>query len=105
MYEMTNYPDITNSYSAKELSDISRQPWQWDPALSSEECMMWKMKNKCHVCGIDPKFHRDDCEFSSIQLHWAHTSIERELANARPIPPINDESIDRLIATINELNK
>ena len=83
---------------------MSREPWQWDPSLSPEECMMWKMKNKCHVCGIDPKFHRDDCEFSSIQLHWAHTSIERELANASR-SFLSDVSIDRLIATINELNK
>jgi len=102
MYEMTNTSGI---YSAKELSDMSREPWQWDPSLSPEECMMWKMKNKCHVCGIDPRFHRDDCEFSSIQLHWAYTSIERELENAMPLPSLSDVSSDRLIATINELNE
>ena len=80
---------------------MSREPWQWDPSLSPEECMMWKMKNKCHVCGINPRFHRDDCEYSSIQLHWAHNSIERELANARPIPPFSEKKLtDQLIAYI-----
>lgn len=103
MYEMTN---SRGEYSAKELSDMSREPWQWDPSLSPEECMMWKMKNKCHVCGINPRFHRDDCEYSSIQLHWAHNSIERELENAKPIPPFSEKKLtDQLIAYIEELNK
>ena len=33
--------------------------------------MFYKLKDKCHVCGISPRFHRDDCPYSMPQLHFA----------------------------------
>lgn len=50
---------------------ISKEPWLFDPELTDEERMLYKLKGKCHVCGLDTKFHRDDCPYSMNQLYFA----------------------------------
>ena len=63
--------DRTAADDLDDLMYISLNPWLYDDALTKEECMMWKLKNTCHVCGISVKYHRDDCAFSAPQLSFA----------------------------------
>ncbi len=63
MYETNNTPTIE-----EKLTHISQNPWLYDDNLDDNDRMMWKLKNKCHLCSIDPMFHRDDCGFSIPQL-------------------------------------
>ena len=51
-----------------EWDKISRDPWLFDSSITVEEAMILKLKNKCPQCGMDPRYHRDDCEFSMNQL-------------------------------------
>jgi len=32
------------------LQEMSREPWLYDSDLTDEERMVWKIKDKCHVC-------------------------------------------------------
>ena len=50
---------------------IQYNPWLFDDTLSPEEQMAWKLKGECHICGIDPRHHRDDCMFSAVQQMFA----------------------------------
>ena len=59
-----DFGEITNA-------QISSEPWLYDPELTHEEAMFYKLKDKCHVCGISPRFHRDDCPYSRNQLYFA----------------------------------
>ena len=51
-----------------EWDKISRDPWLFDSSITVEEAMILKLKNKCPQCGMDPRYHRDDCEFRMNQL-------------------------------------
>ena len=62
---------MTNFRSSAGHLYISLNPWLYDDALTEEECIMWKLKDTCHVCGMSVKFHRDDCAFSYSQLCFA----------------------------------
>jgi hypothetical protein len=89
---------MSKTISRDDILKISREPWLHDKSLTDEERMLWKMKSKCHVCGIDPRFHRDDCEWSSVQLTWGNMDrrMERELFNATPIT-LTSTQLDTLI--------
>lgn len=93
---------MSKTISRDDILKISREPWLYDDSLSDEERMMWKMKSKCHVCGIDPKFHKDDCEWSSVQLTWGNMDnrMERELFNASPIT-LTSSQLDTIITGYN----
>ena len=69
-----------------KIRDISREPWLHDPRLTDEERMVYKIKNVCHVCGIDPTYHRDDCEFSDVQLSFMQ--MEREHTVSMPLSSV-----------------
>jgi len=64
LLEDHNFDELNNS-------DVSLEPWLYDPAISHEEAMFYKLKDKCHVCGVSPRFHRDDCPYSMNQLYFA----------------------------------
>ena len=49
------------------IKKISENPWLFDDSLTDEEIVYWKLKGICHNCGIDPRFHRDDCAWSANQ--------------------------------------
>ena len=57
------------------LQEMSREPWLYDSDLTDEERMVWKIKDKCHVCRIPPRFHRDDCPWSHNQLMFAELEL------------------------------
>jgi hypothetical protein len=89
---------MSKTINAQQILKRSREPWLYDESLTDEERMLWKMKQKCHVCGIDPRFHRDDCEWSSVQLTWGNMDrrMERELFNATPMT-LTSSQLDTLI--------
>lgn len=64
-----------HDYSELSPTEVSRNPWLYDPLLTPEEMMFWKLKGNCHVCKISARHHRDDCCFSANQLMF------RELEN------------------------
>jgi hypothetical protein len=57
-----------HDYGELDPTEVSRNPWLYDPQLSDEETMFWKLKGDCHVCKISVRHHRDDCCFSANQL-------------------------------------
>ena len=59
-----------HDYGELAPDEVSRNPWIYDPLLTDEERMFWKLKGECHVCRINVRFHRDDCCFSSTQLMY-----------------------------------
>jgi hypothetical protein len=87
---------MSKTINAQQILKISREPWLYDESLTDEERMLWKMKQKCH--GIDPRFHRDDCEWSSVQLTWGNMDrrMERELFNATPMT-LTSSQLDTLV--------
>jgi hypothetical protein len=89
---------MSKTINAQQILKISREPWLYDESLTDEERMLWKMKQKCHVCRIDPRFHRDDCEWSSVQLTWGNMDrrMERELFNATPMT-LTSSQLDTLV--------
>ena len=60
-----------HDYSEVDPSVVSRNPWLYDPQLTPEEMMYWKLKGVCHECKISVKHHRDDCVFSANQVMFA----------------------------------
>lgn len=60
--------ETTNQKIEDKLLHISHNPWLYDDNLDDQDRMMWKLKNICHLCHIDPTFHRDDCGYSLPQL-------------------------------------
>jgi hypothetical protein len=52
---------------AERIKNIAENPWLFDDSLTDEERIYWKLRGVCHMCGIDPHFHRDDCSWSANQ--------------------------------------
>lgn len=61
----------TSNTELDRIQYIQHNPWLFDDSLSPEEQMVWKMKGQCHLCGLDPAYHRDDCCFSAVQQMFA----------------------------------
>ena len=59
-----------HDYGELSPDEVSRNPWLYDPLLTDEERMFWKLKGTCHECKISVRHHRDDCCFSSNQLMY-----------------------------------
>lgn len=74
MYEIDRSLQMT-------IASISKQPWLFDDSLSDEEKMYWKLKGQCHVCRYDARYHKDDCQYSDVQLHYQQ--MERELYDSK----------------------
>ena len=71
---VTNYiKELLEDHTFEELDNhkVSLEPWLYDPSVTKEDAMFYKLKDRCHVCGISPRFHRDDCPYSMPQLHFA----------------------------------
>lgn len=60
-----------HDYTELEPYKVSRDPWLYDPRLTPEEIVYWKLKGVCHECKISARHHRDDCCFSANQLMFA----------------------------------
>ena len=50
---------------------MSKDPWIYDPIVSEDEVMYYKLKDKWPRCGMSAKHHRDDCTWSMQQLMFA----------------------------------
>jgi len=95
MYEIDRSLQMT-------IASISREPWLFDDSLSDEEKMYWKLKGECHVCRYDAKFHRDDCQYSDVQLHFQQ--MEKELYNTRELSfyGINSDALKKALKEVEE---
>lgn len=80
-----------------EIQNKSREPWIHDPSLTDEERMYYKIKGVCHLCGIDPKYHRDDCVFSDVQLSFQQMEREHQMS-----VPMDTGAIARKLKTMKE---
>ena len=67
--------DVSQRASFGTANEWLHKAWLYDSDLTDEERMVWKIKDKCHVCRIPPRFHRDDCPWSHNQLMFAELEL------------------------------
>ena len=88
MSETTN-PDL------ELINKKCKEPWLFDDSLTDAERMYWKLKGVCHVCKYPVAYHKDDCPFSDVQLHFAQ--IDKELYAVTDIGFVNSKKLKQLL--------
>ena len=62
---------MSETSNTDKILHIQLNPWLYDDQLTDEDKILYKLKNICHLCGMKPDFHRDDCIYSANQLMLA----------------------------------